>query len=70
MIKDFYTVKDISEQLQVKEKAVRFQIKQGKLEASKVMSKYVISAENYKKFIEAHSTSTNAKTKEEPPVKE
>ena len=67
MIKDFYTVKDIAEQLQVKEKAVRFQIKQGKLEASKVMSKYVISAENYKKYIEAHST--NAETKEEPPVK-
>ena len=69
MIKDFYTVKDISEQLQVKEKAVRFQIKQGKLEASKVMSKYVISAENYKKFIVAHST-TNAETDQEPPVKE
>lgn len=68
MIKDFYTVRDIAEQLQVKEKAVRFQIKQGKLEASKVMSKYVISAENYKKYIEAHST--NAETDQEPPVKE
>lgn len=69
MIKDFYTVRDIAAQLQVKEKAVRFQIKQGKLEASKVMSKYVISAENYKKYIEAHSTS-NAETEQEPPVKE
>lgn len=68
MIKDFYTVKDIAEQLQVKEKAVRFQIKQGKLEASKVMNKYVISAENYKKFIEAHSTSNaDGETEQEPP---
>ena len=31
MNKDFYTVRDIAEGLQVTEKAVRYQIKQGKL---------------------------------------
>lgn len=52
MNKDFYTVKDIAEELQVTEKALRYQIKAGKLEASKVLGKFVVSAENYKKYID------------------
>ena len=58
MNKDFYTIKDISEELQVTEKAVRYQIKGGKLTASKVLGKYVISAENYKKYIDENITTT------------
>jgi predicted transcriptional regulator len=54
MNKDFYTVKDIAEELQVTEKALRHQIKGGKLIASKVLGKYVVSAENYKKYIDAN----------------
>lgn len=69
MIKDFYTVRDIAADLQVTEKAVRYQIKQGRLEASKVLKKYVISAENYKKFIDDNKAS-NADGEQEPPVKE
>jgi len=55
MNKDFYTVKDIAEELQVTEKALRYQIKGGKLMASKVLGKYVISAENYKKYIDENT---------------
>ena len=69
MNKDFYTVRDIAEGLQVTEKAIRYQIKQGKLISSKVLGKYVITAENYKKFIDDNKAS-NAETDQEPPVKE
>ncbi len=55
MNKDFYTVRDIAEELQVTEKAVRYQIKQGKLISSKVLGKYVITAENYKKYIDENT---------------
>lgn len=55
MNKDFYTVRDIAEELQVTEKAVRYQIKEGKLEASKVLGKFVVTAENYKKYIEENT---------------
>lgn len=55
MNKDFYTVKDIAEELQVTEKAVRYQIKAGKLEASKVLGKFIVTAENYKKYIDENT---------------
>lgn len=55
MNKDFYTVRDIAEELQVTEKAVRYQIKEGKLEASKVLGKFVVTAENYKKYIDENT---------------
>lgn len=58
MNKDFYTVRDIAEELQVTEKAIRYQIKQGKLISSKVLGKYVITAENYKKFIDENIITT------------
>lgn len=57
MNKDFYTVKDIADELQVTEKAVRYQIKMGKLIASKVLGKFVIMAANYKKYIEENMVS-------------
>ena len=52
MQKDVYTVKDIAEQLQVKEKAVRHLISTGKLKASKICNKWIVSADNFKKLIE------------------
>lgn len=55
MTKDAYTVKDIAEQLQVKEKAVRKLITSGQLQAIKVCKKWVVSAENFKKFIEGNN---------------
>ena len=52
MIKDFYTVRDIAEQLDVTEKSVRRLISSGELPASKVIGKWVVSAENLKNFID------------------
>lgn len=53
MTKDAYTVKDIAEQLQVKEKAVRKLITDKKLKATKVCGKWVISAENFQELIDS-----------------
>lgn len=47
MLKDVYTVRDISEQLQVKEKAVRHLIKTGRLKATKVLNKWIVSAHDF-----------------------
>jgi len=59
MTKDFYTVRDIAEQLQVQEKVVRYQITKGNIKASKVFGKWVITAENLKAFIEANISNSN-----------
>lgn len=53
MNKDFYTVKDIAQELQVTEKAARGLIKNGELPASKVLNKWVVTAENLKNYIES-----------------
>ena len=55
MTKDFYTVRDIAEQLQVKEKAVRGLIAAGELKASKILNKWVVTAENLKAFIDCNA---------------
>lgn len=51
MTKDVYTVKDIAEQLQVKERTVRQAISDGKLKASKVLNKWVVTADEFERFI-------------------
>ena len=53
MLKDVYTVRDIAEQLQVKESAVRNLITSGEIKAKKVLNKWIVTAENLKAFIEA-----------------
>jgi len=53
MTKDFYTVRDIAEQLQVKEKAVRHLITVGELKASKILNKWIVTADNLKAFVDA-----------------
>lgn len=60
MIKDFYTVKDIAEQLQVQEKAVRRLISQGGLKASKVCGKLIVTAENLREFINSKADEKEA----------
>jgi len=55
MKKDFYTVRDVADQLQVKDKAVRNLIASGKLKASKVLKKWIITADNFKAFIDSNS---------------
>lgn len=65
MTKDVYTVKDIAEQLQVKEKAVRHLISTGKLKANKVCSKWIVTAENFKKLIEGAESSEGAEAGED-----
>ena len=52
LIKDFYTIKDIAEQLQVKEKAVRRLVTRGSLKARKVCGKWVVTADNLKAFLD------------------
>jgi len=53
LTKDFYTVKDISEQLQVNEKAVRGLITAGELPASKVLNKWVVTAKDLIEFVDS-----------------
>lgn len=52
MTKDLYTVRDIAEQLQVQEKAVRRLVTSGKLPAKKVCGKWIVTADNLKEFID------------------
>ncbi len=56
MQKDYYTVRDIAEILQVKEKSVRHLITTGQLKASKVCNKWIVTAENLKKLIDDNET--------------
>jgi len=51
LTKDIYTVRDIAEQLQVNEKAVRNLVTSGELKARKTCGKWIVSAENLKAFI-------------------
>ena len=53
MIKDFYTVRDIAQQLDVAEKSVRRLISTGQLNAAKFCGKWVVTAENLKRFVDA-----------------
>jgi len=55
MIKDFYTTRDIATQLQVKERSIRRLISTGKLSASKVCGKWVVTADNLKSFVDGIS---------------
>jgi len=52
MTKDAYTVRDIAEQLQVTEKAVRQLILLNKLPARKICNKWIVSAADFKNLIE------------------
>ena len=52
MIKDFYTVKDVAEQLQATEKSVRRLITTGGLPASKILNKWIVTADNLKAFVD------------------
>ena len=53
MTKDIYTVRDIAEQLQVNEKAVRNLVTRGELKGRKTCGKWIVSAENLKAFIDS-----------------
>lgn len=68
MQKDFYTTKDIAEQLQVNEKAIRGRITNGELKASKVCGKWIVTAENLKRFIDSKETwiQTDKRSKKHP----
>lgn len=51
---EVYTVNDIAQSLDINIETVREYIKGGKLKASKVGRKYIITADSYKDFIKAH----------------
>ena len=54
MIKDFYTLRGIAEQTQIKEKTVRQFVSCGGLKA-KVGGKWIVTAESLKKFFNANT---------------
>jgi len=60
MTKDFYTVRDIAKELQVKEKSIRQLITSGELPASKVCGKWIVTAGNLKSYIESMSRQANS----------
>lgn len=53
MKKDFYTVKDIAEEFNVKEKAIRALINSGDLSAAWVCNKWIVTAKDLQTFIES-----------------
>jgi len=55
LTKDFYTVRDIAQQLQVKERTVRRFMKNGDLVAVKIFGKWIVTAENLKAYVNAKS---------------
>lgn len=56
MIKDFYTVRDIAEQLQVKEKSVRRLLSSGVLKARKLCGKWVVTADTLKAYVNSQES--------------
>ena len=67
MTKDFYTLRDIAEQMQIKERTVRRFVSCGELKASKVGGKWIVTAEKLKAFVDA-STDTKPSKKKEAPI--
>ena len=66
MIKDFYTLRDIAEQMQIKERTVGRFVSCGELKASKVGGKWIVSAEKLKDFVDASTDSKPSKKREAP----
>jgi len=53
MTKDIYTVRDLSDLMQVSEKAIRRLINGGELKAAKILGKWFVTSENLKLFLDA-----------------
>jgi len=52
MTKDFYTVKDLADQMQVKEKSVRRLATKGKLKGKKICNKWIFTSDQVKELFE------------------
>ena len=46
-----YTVEEVSKQLDISPRTVREYIRKGKLKAVKIGNKYIISEDNYRRFV-------------------
>jgi len=66
LIKDFYTLRDIAEQMQIKERTVRQFVSCGELKARKVGGKWIVTAEKLKDFVDASTDPKPSKKREEP----
>ena len=59
---EFYTVKEVSELLNISTPTVRTYIKQGRLKGQRVGRPILISKENLKEFLQGSSPSSQEKT--------
>lgn len=53
-IKEYYTLEDLTKEFNMNIQTLRIYIKEGKLKASKVGVKYIITRDNINKFLKAN----------------
>lgn len=59
ILKEFYTLEQLSKEINIAIPSLRKFIKEGELKASKLGTKYVISREDVKKWLEENRVKTN-----------
>lgn len=59
ILKEFYTLEQLSKEINIAIPSLRKFIKEGELKASKLGTKYVISREDIKKWLEENKVKTN-----------
>ncbi len=59
ILKEFYTLEQLSKEINIAIPSLRKFIKEGELKASKLGTKYVISREDIKKWLEENRAKTN-----------
>lgn len=59
ILKEFYTLEQLSKEINIAIPSLRKFIKEGELKASKLGIKYVISREDVKKWLEENRVKTN-----------
>lgn len=59
ILKEFYTLEQLSKEINIAIPSLRKFIKEGELKASKLGTKYVISREDIKKWLEENRVKTN-----------
>lgn len=59
ILKEFYTLEQLNKEINIAIPSLRKFIKEGELKASKLGTKYVISREDIKKWLEENRVKTN-----------
>ena len=55
-VKEFYTTEDLSKEIGINERVLREYIKAGKLKASKIGKRYIITRDSINKMLKEHIT--------------